>query len=306
MKKFSFLASSIFATFIFVLSGFMAYGAEFKTVKDHMGYTVKIPLNPKRILALNPSIMEGLYELGMKPVGKVEEYKIRPEGKNLPSVGSQTNVNIESIYKLKPDLIIANIRNHGSIVNSLKETGAVVYMYDPAKLGEQPFYDIPIFLGELFNKKSNAKEYVENLNAISSKYKSQIEKSKKIKTGIVVENIEDLSVYQKATGYGTILDSLGIKNIVPDNMPGANKDNAVKISIEKIYENNPDLILILAPINNTEANNKLLEKIKNDAKWKNLKAVKSNNIKIMPFNLHPGRAKKEELIKMMAETILSN
>lgn len=280
--------------------------SQYKIVKDHMGKTVKIPTKPKRIIALNPSIMEGLYELGMEPIAKVDEYKIREIGKKLPSVGSQTNINIESIYKLNPDIIIANSRNHGNIQNLLRETGAAVYMYNPSKLGKQPFYDIPLFLGELFGHEKQAEEYVKNLNIISSNYKEKISKNKNIESGIIIENIENIRVYQKATGYGTIMESLGIDNIVPDDMLGSSKEAAVNFSLESIYKLNPDLILITAPVNKPEINQKIIETIKNDSQWKNLKAVKNNNVKVLPFKLHPGRGKKEDLIKMMAESILSD
>ncbi len=292
---------------LFILAGYSLYANEsYKKLEDHMGNIVKMRCNPKRIITLNSSMMEGLYEIGMEPIAKVDEYKIRQKGINLPSIGSKQNINIEAIYRLNPDLIIANARNHGNIQRLLKETGAAVYMYNPSKLGERPFYDIAIFLAKLFDCEEKSTEYVQKLNLLSEKYKKRIYMQKSIKTGLIIENIDNLTVYQKDTAYGTIMDSLGIKNIVPDNMLGNSKDAAINFSIENIYISNPDIILITAHSNKEKSNTKVIENIKKDSIWKNLKAVRNNNIKILPFKAHPGRVKKDDFIKIMAETILSN
>ncbi|NMA18910.1 MAG: ABC transporter substrate-binding protein, partial [Clostridiaceae bacterium] len=57
-----------------------------KTVTDDLGREVEIPVKPERILALNSARIEELFSLGVTPVAKVDEYKIREEGMNLPSV----------------------------------------------------------------------------------------------------------------------------------------------------------------------------------------------------------------------------
>ncbi len=293
-------------TLTFICTGLISFGeSQYRTVTDHNGNIVNFPKNPQRVIALNQTIMDGLYEIGIKPIAKIDDYKIRKEGIALPSVGTRANVNIEAIYKLKPDVIIANSRGQGAIYNQLIKTGAAVYMFNPSKLGNQPFYEVPIFLGKLFNKENIAKNRVSFLKNLANKYKNQILQETSFETGLIIKSLEDISVYQNPTGYGTLLTTLGIKNVVPDNMPGSSKDAAVRLSIEKIYEQNPDIILIMAPSKNEKENQKIIKRLKKDSKWKYLKAVKKNNIKIMPFKLHPGRSTREVLIKMMAETILS-
>ncbi len=53
---------------------------EFHIVKDALDREVQVPNNPERVLALNASMTETLFNLGVVPVGLVNEYMIqRPE-----------------------------------------------------------------------------------------------------------------------------------------------------------------------------------------------------------------------------------
>lgn len=297
----------ILSCLIFTMLNLTLLGSEaYRMLIDHNGFQVRIPKNPQRIIALQPSFIENLFEIGLNPVAKVDDYQIRREGITLPSVGSSENINIESIYALKPDVIIASSRHHGNILNLLRETGAAVYALDPSKLGDNPFLDSPRIFGEIFGMEKEAKIFMENLDLVALELEKKVQDKKKIESGIIIRPSKNIMAAQRASGYGTMLSVLGIENIVSDNLIGSNRGTFVSLSIEEIIINDPDIILITAQGNNKEQNQRILESFINDPLWRNLKAVKNNNVKILPFSVHPGRSKKDDMMRITAETILSN
>ncbi|MDD3395089.1 MAG: ABC transporter substrate-binding protein [Anaerotignum sp.] len=279
---------------------------ESKTVVDDLGREVTIPAKPQRILALVSARMEDLFNLGITPVGKVDEYKIRQEGIDLPSVGSATNINIEAIYQLKPDLIIAHSRNQGSIAEALEETGFPVYYFDPVVDTETSEDDVLMFLADLLGKKEEAEAYVGQINAFAEDYKEQIAAQTDIKTAVIIRDGDTITAAQTASGFGSVLTALGLENVVPEGLPGSSTSTFVAFDIETILEKNPDIVLVMATSNDKEENQALLTKYMNDPKWASLDAVKENRLMILPFKVNPNRSTREQMIQLTAEKILSS
>lgn len=276
-----------------------------KVVVDDLGREVTIPIKPERILALNSARMEELFILGVTPVGKVDEYKIRQEGIDLPSVGQSKNINIEAIYSVEPDLILAHTRNHGDIVKALEETGFPVYYFDPAMNQKLSDNDVLMFVAELIGKEEEARKYIEELNTFSEEYKKKIAEETEIKTGVIISDGDTIKAAQPASGFGAVLMALGIENIVPENLPGAKSSSFIDFDIETILEKNPDIVFIMATGKDKEQNKALLEKYVNDPKWAGLDAVKNNQVLILPFKVNPNRSSRQEMIRITAELILS-
>lgn len=276
-----------------------------KTVVDHMGRELVIPNNPERILALNSNMMESLFALGITPAGKVEDYKIREEGRSLPSVGMKKNINLEVIYEMKPDLIFAHKRLHGQIIKSLEDTGAQVFVLEPSELGDDPLLNVTIFMGKLLDLEDKAQEYVSAVNKIAEELKQKIENESEIKSAVIIQDSDTIRVAQNASAYGSLIQYLGINNIVPVDLPGVGKDSFVSFDIETIQEKDPDIMLILAVSKDKEENKNLIKKYKTDPQWANLTAVKKDRIKILPFKVHPGRSNPEDMLEATAKVILS-
>lgn len=82
-----------------------------RTVKDHLGSNVQVPLQPKRIVSLVPSQTELLFDLGLEQeVVGLTKFCVHPEDKwrTTTRIGGTKNVKHEVIAALNPDLIIAN------------------------------------------------------------------------------------------------------------------------------------------------------------------------------------------------------
>lgn len=274
------------------------------TVTDELGRNVTIPENPQKILALTSATMQALLNIGITPIGKVDEYKVTEEGMALPSVGTPSNVNIEAVYALQPDLIIASSRFHSSLEQELEKSGAVVYYFDPDKVGDIPVVDVTSYIGKLVSKEDIAEQYVQSVYAAVNEFKKKIASETDIKTGIVIQDGDTIVAAQNASSYGSMLTLLGIDNIVPDNLPNATKSSFVPFDVETILASNPDLVLIMTSSKDAENNKVILEKFKNDPQWAALDAAKKNQLLILPFSVNPNRSTPDIMIKATAEAVL--
>ena len=108
---------------VVMIAGCTGESAEQKSASSHttrvvshiMGDT-EVPENPQRIVVLSVEATETLLALGIKPVGAVRSETadpsetwfahIRDEMDGVPVVGLETQINLEAVASLQPDLII--------------------------------------------------------------------------------------------------------------------------------------------------------------------------------------------------------
>ena len=79
------------------------------TYTDDYGSTVEIPLHPTRIVSTSPAVTEIIYALGGNHllVGRTDFCSYPPEVADVESIGGISNLNIEKIMSLSPDLVIS-------------------------------------------------------------------------------------------------------------------------------------------------------------------------------------------------------
>jgi iron complex transport system substrate-binding protein len=145
-----------------------------------------------------------------------------------------------------------------------------------------------------------------NSTPFSAEYAKKIAEQTDIKTGVIINDGDTVKAAQKASGFGAVLEALGIENIVPDDLPGAATASFVNFDVETILEKNPDIVLIMAVSNDKEQNKALLQKYVKDPKWAGMDAVKNGRVMILPFKVNPNRSSRQDMIRITAETILSS
>ena len=101
-----------------------------RTLVDPAGRTVKVPTDPRRVVALAPSITEIIYALGrqdrLKGVSRFSDFP--PPAENLPKVGSYVHLDVERIVALLPDLCIGiKDGNPLAVVEQLDSLGIPVF-----------------------------------------------------------------------------------------------------------------------------------------------------------------------------------
>ena len=104
------------------------------SVQDGAGQTVTVPHEIRKVVALTPHAAELAYSAGAgsKLVGVTQESDYPEPVKSLPKIGSYVQINLESIIKLKPDLVIAwQDGGQAPLIQALRQAGIPVFMSHP-------------------------------------------------------------------------------------------------------------------------------------------------------------------------------
>ena len=107
-------------------------------ITDQAGKVVKIEKEPERIVSLAPSNTEIVYALGLqdKLVG-VTEYCDYPEAaQQKPKIGGFSDVDIEKVVAMEPDLVLAANMHKDEITPELERLGITVLTIDPKTIDD--------------------------------------------------------------------------------------------------------------------------------------------------------------------------
>ena len=110
-----------------------------REVTDEVGRTVRIPLNPSRIVSLAPSLTETVYALGAEDrlVGDTDYCDYPLDAQKKAKVGGVIDPNLEQIAALHPDLVLVTKgANRLETVRALDTFGIPTYATDPHKVDE--------------------------------------------------------------------------------------------------------------------------------------------------------------------------
>ena len=147
------------------------------TVVDDYGRTVVVPANPQRVVSLSPAVTEIIFALGAQDllVGRTDFCEYPAEAQQIPSIGGISNLNIEKILSMQPDLVIS-----GSMVGK-KVTDQMDVMGTPMVcVIEKPhfdaLYDNITAIGRLVGKEHEA----DSLNALLRKCANALENTSTI------------------------------------------------------------------------------------------------------------------------------
>jgi len=231
-----------------------------------------------RVISLAPNITETICALNADTLlCGVTEYCNYPleKTKQIAKIGGFTNLNYEMIFSLKPDMAIL-LPLHRKELDSFKKLNINCQI-----LSFDNITDIKnsiIYLGNLFNHQTIAKEIVQNIDNSLMQIQNLQTKVKDKKILIIVsrapKSLASIFAATQKTFYFDIANRFGLKNALPD----ANADY-VMINSESIAAANPDIILeIYAPNNGMTLNTDISELKKDWAILKNVNAVKNNKI----------------------------
>ena len=116
----------------------LASPATVETIDDS-GAAIRLERPAQRIVSLAPHITELLFAAGAGPqiVGVVAYSDFPPEAKSLPQVGGYTQINLEAVAALRPDLVVAwRSGNRDAHLDRLRALGVPVFINEPRSLDD--------------------------------------------------------------------------------------------------------------------------------------------------------------------------
>ncbi len=107
-------------------------------VTDDKGRVVTIDKIPERIISLSPANTELLFALGLgdKVVGVTDFCNYPPEALGRTKVGGITNVNVEQVAALNPDVVFAASLTRKETAEKLDSMGYPVFVNDPRNISD--------------------------------------------------------------------------------------------------------------------------------------------------------------------------
>ena len=270
IKKFNI---TIFLAIIFLLLPLISHAAVYF---DSLGRKIELSDAPKRIISLAPSITEILYFIGLgdRLVGVTMFSYYPEEATKKPKVGPYSEINIERVISLNPDLVIgtADGNNRGD-VEMLEEVGIPVYIVNPRNIN-QVLHSIEK-IGEVCGVNIRTKRLASNLRQRVMVIKEKLKRAERPLVLLVINMKPIISV-----GRGTMHNDL-IKLSGGRNMIESQKIPYPKINMEEIIKKRPDIIIISSMERGGE-----FDKAKRAwIRWSTLPAVQKGDVYLIDSDL---------------------
>lgn len=191
----------------------------------------------QRIISLGPSITKALYLLRAqeKLIADTIYCIDPPEARKKEKIGTIVEVNIEKVFNLKPDLVLATSLTSPKAVEKLKNLGVRVITFSTLK----DFNDICsqfLELGRLVDKENEAREIVKNAESEIILIKEKVKGLHKPK---VFVQMGARPLFAAAGSYfvNDYIEFAGGINIAKEVQEGI-------YSREQVLKENPDVIII--------------------------------------------------------------
>ncbi len=242
------------------------------SVIDDRGRQVELTQLPKRIVSLAPSCTEILFALSLsqKIVGVTTYCNFPEEALSKEKVGTITEVELEKLLSLQPDLIVASSLNPPDFLKRLEELGIPVYVADPKNI-EGVLSSIDR-IARICGVEEKGGMLVNNLQKRLKKIEEVTAKIPEDQKPLIFHMLWHQPIW--TAGKGTFVDELikkaGGKNVVSD------LEGYSSIELEELLRRNPDIITVVE--NHGGAQNLPYQFLLQDERLKSIKAIKEGRI----------------------------
>ncbi|WP_087017917.1 siderophore ABC transporter substrate-binding protein [Thaumasiovibrio subtropicus] len=250
---------------------------------QHVAGETTLDTNPQRVVVMGLGSLDVLDTLGIEPVGMVKtylpSYLEKYQADEFKNVGSMFEPDFETIFTLKPDLIIASPRTAPLAEELSKIAPTVVFQVDSAGYWESTQQNWRM-IGKIFEKEKEIEEYI-------TQYQTQIDdirqfvEAGEIDALTVMTNGGNLSAFGEQSRFSSIYKDFGFKEAQSGIVESTHGN---LISFEYVASANPSVMFVLdrdqALGRGDSAGKALLD---NDL-VNGTKAAKNNHITIMDGN----------------------
>lgn len=249
-------------------------------VEDAFGHEINLANPAKKIVTLQPSDAEILVALGLgeRIIGRgmYVDFPIE-EVENIPTLGTGTEINVEEIIALQPDLVIADqISLPEDEYKMLLETGIEVLMIKTSDIDE--IYNTIGLIAKATGEEAEGEILVNSMRNLFELIRTESEKHEL--SGSVYFEVSPLEFGLWTAGSNTFMNEIaniiGLHNIFED------VESWSEISEEQVIERNPDYIVTISMPSETTPDP--IVEIKERKGWESITAVTNNHIVLADSN----------------------
>ncbi len=247
MKLRSALAASLVATGLLISScqAVLATEQENTLRIEHAQGTTQVPLNPKKVIILNPATLDNADALGIPVAGvpknsaHLPAFLAKYQGEGYLNAGTLFEPDYEALVNAKPDVILAGGRAHDAYDKLSEIAPTLALDVDPQNFVASLTQRIEQ-LAALFDKQQQAKTLLTAFNAKIADIKA---KSANTGTALVIMiNGGKMAAYTPGSRFGFIYDVLGFKPAASFKQTGRHGN---VVSSEFILQTNPEWLFVL-------------------------------------------------------------
>lgn len=271
-----------------------------RTLTDQLGRQVTLPDTVNRVVVLQHQTLNLLVQLdaGKDVVGVLSSWKkqlgpdfarFMPTLSSLPMPGDLTQVNIESLLALRPQVVfvanyapaamIQQIQNAGIpvVAISLREDAAgEKNKMNPTMADEEYAYDEGLkqgirLIGEVVNREKQADELIRYTFSARQKFNAPVADIPEDKKVRVYMANPDLNTYGSGKYTGLMMQHAGAMNLAAATVKGARQ-----VSLEQVLQWNPQVIFV------QDRYPEVVKEITTDPQWQAIDAVKNHRVWLMP------------------------
>jgi iron complex transport system substrate-binding protein len=207
----------------------------------HARGTAEVPLDPQRVVTLEPLELDTAVALGITPVGAAVASNVSGVPsylgvKNVESVGTVPEPDLEAIAALKPDLILGTEARHSALYDQLSAIAPTVFIATQA----DPWRDNALLIGEALNREDDVKKLLTKVDDRCSELAAEFDTSGQTAQLIRPRDETTLSLYGPASFAGSLLECVGFTIPEKDWADGLQAD----ISPENILDAKADHVFV--------------------------------------------------------------
>lgn len=199
----------------------------------------------------------------------------------LIDVGLKVNDNLEAILKLEPDLVVASAATSYDVVQSLENIGIKVYIASSPRNYEGMCRKIE-HLAQAVGEADKGKALVEAMDQRMQQLEQRLSKLPDQERKVAVAFNFTSAMGRRGDLLDNMLNKAHVINGVAAVTPPISEHGSVIISKEMVVGIDPDVFLLPTwNYNNKQDVRGYAYEVKHDPAYKNLKAIKNNQIKFV-------------------------
>jgi len=246
------------------------------TFHDSMGRKVVLSAAPEKIVSLAPSITEIIYFLGLGDtlVG-VTRFSYFPEqAREKPNIGAYTDINLEKVVTLDPDLVIATADgNKRADIGMLNEAGIPVYVVNPRRVHQ--ILEAVERIGVICGIPHRAKVRVGSLRKRVARVKEAVNEAERPLVLLVI-NAKPLMSVNRSTTHHDIIQLAGGRNLAADQ-----PITYPRLNLEEVIRRRPEVIIVSSMERSGEH-----EKIRREwFRWTSIPAIQNRRVHVINSDL---------------------
>jgi iron complex transport system substrate-binding protein len=246
-----------------------------REVVDATGAKVKLSAQPSRIVTLAPSLGELAADLSEDEISRIvgvsEFSDYPPMLMKVPSVGSYAKFNLEKVFALKPDLVLATLDgNSKDQVLHLRELGLPVVVVATESLSdvEASMRMVGLAMGVPQRGERMAAQFARGLQRIREKASRP-----GVRRVLIQVGGDPLVVVGAKSFLHDVVVAIGGVNVYADSAA-----RYPRPSIEDVLRRNPDVIVVLSLGKDEKAFRQMAARW---AKFPGINAVKSGRVRVL-------------------------